>query len=100
MERCNTALMRSTRRRRHEELAVHELVPRREERIVGDELAHLNRSPPTLIQCRHGHNVLGKENGTQVVTTYDAGGTPNVRHHTSAGRIHFRRNSIGAAFSR
>ena len=54
--------MQSTRRGRHEQLAVHELVARSRQRAVRDELTHLARSPATgcfAIGGRHGHNVLG-----------------------------------------
>src|SRR2546430_1846983 len=51
-------LMPKPRRRRHEQLAVHELVPRRVERVLIDQLANL-AGGPFSDDCGHGHNLLG-----------------------------------------
>ena len=54
----NGSLMRADRRRRHEQLAIHELVARRHEWIGVDERLDLGAGPATM-GCRHGHNLLG-----------------------------------------
>jgi hypothetical protein len=48
-------LMRLVRRRRHEQLPVHELVTGRRQRALGNELAHFARGPAAL-DGRHWWN--------------------------------------------
>ena len=79
-EQGHSALMREGRRWCHEQLAVDELVPRRVQRTLGDELADLVRGPTTLC-CGHGHNVLGSAVVEQEVIHQHAVDEAVVRHH-------------------
>src|SRR5438477_2746373 len=83
--------MRLVGRRRHEQLAVHELVPRRLQRAVGDELPNLSGGP-TALRCGHGHNVLGLAMREQEVIRQYAADEASVRHHFIAALIYVGRS--------
>src|SRR5205823_14453168 len=88
--------MRLVGRRRHEQLAVHKLVPRRLQRAVGDELPNL-AGGPTALRCGHGHNVLGLAMREQEVIRQYAADDASVSHHFIAALIYVWPKSADAA---
>src|SRR5439155_27380837 len=83
--------MRLVGRRRDEQLAVDELVPRRLQRAVGDELPNL-AGGPTALRSGHGHNVLGLAMREQEVIRQYAADDASVRHHFIAALIYVGRS--------
>ena len=61
----HSSLMPRSWRRRHEQLAINQLVAWRSQWVLGDELAHLARGA-TAFSGWHGHNLLGARRFTQL----------------------------------
>src|SRR5687768_10685779 len=74
--------MEVRRRRRYEQLAVHQFVARCRQRTARDEIAHFSRGPAAT-RCGHGHNLLGDCGVAQVRTLHD------VRQPRDRGIISF-----------
>ena len=67
----NDALVSPARCRRHEQLAVHQLVARREPRSLVHETIDLRSSPSMRTDRWHGHNLLGARIEAQLGTDDD-----------------------------
>src|ERR1043166_6509556 len=76
--------MRQARRRRHQQLAVDELVARRLQRVRVDECTHLCGGPAAAFHGGHAHMMLGSAKERQESTPYNrcTAGTP--RYQTRA----------------
>src|SRR5579862_1228057 len=68
-------LVRALRRRRHEQLAVHQLVTRRGQRILRGERADLRRRPSAALRGGHAHTLLGSALEMQVDNLARPGGS-------------------------
>src|SRR5689334_24444693 len=78
--------MRRIGGRRHEQLAVHQLVARRCQRVLVDERAYL-AGGPTALDGRHGHNVLGSTETAQADMSQAAPHVFLQRHRSVASLI-------------
>jgi hypothetical protein len=80
-------LMPGGRRRRHQQLAVDQLVARREAFTLVDEAFHLGSRPTSRTNGWHGHNLLGGRNCAQLGMVHDCATFPRICYQTKTAII-------------